>query len=538
MQTFLIGPIFKGLKMIPPGIHLISYASSNAQGSFAPTTAFFIHLHASQVAAWRWNPQDEILSPITNHNEDELTRLTTTVKSYQLDQHLAPYDIASHNIWNMLSNKISDQVLDKIAPIGGNINMLQDVCSTQRGRSMTKAEQALEQHLQEGRKAFEEKRASIQSSTTAVEQMEEEIHADVPIRVDTMTEEDNVSLQQQQRDSMGAPGSTTQAATSTATRASPSSAAAPHAGRCYFTPLPRLIKRAGLSPADLTALNLDKTKTLLELFSTKYNHDRKSFIGEFQFAYLSFLVGHSLDGFLQWKSFLTLMFSCEDAVTVLSFPDRNHEDGSSMSTLPVVSEQEEHKDAIIALFVDFLDAFHAQVFYTLQDSPHDNTTALNNNNNNITMMMDVSDTHPSMGYGTLNTDAETRDEQQHGGGGISSSSLLGAPIVDELMHDSFLRRKCTQWLRWVLYEHTTTAPAPAPAVPSQTVVIPEKIVAAAQRVARVLKHVVRWDCQRMIVELKGIVAAGNHSLTRDEYLEDDEDGPVVVDDIPEEYVMM
>ena len=36
--------------------------------------------------------------------------------------------------------------------------------------------------------------------------------------------------------------------------------------------------------------------------------------GEYQFAFLSFLLGHSIDGFLQWKRFLILMLGCEKAV--------------------------------------------------------------------------------------------------------------------------------------------------------------------------------------------------------------------------------
>ena len=35
--------------------------------------------------------------------------------------------------------------------------------------------------------------------------------------------------------------------------------------------------------------------------------------GEFQFAFLAFLLGHSLEGFSQWKAFLQLLFGCEAA---------------------------------------------------------------------------------------------------------------------------------------------------------------------------------------------------------------------------------
>jgi hypothetical protein len=39
----------------------------------------------------------------------------------------------------------------------------------------------------------------------------------------------------------------------------------------------------------------------------------RSAAGEFQFAFLAFLLGHSMEGFAQWKAFLCLMFGCDDA---------------------------------------------------------------------------------------------------------------------------------------------------------------------------------------------------------------------------------
>ena len=49
MQTFLVGPKFKGIKMVPPGTHFISYNSSSGQGDFGPTTSFFLPIRIGQV---------------------------------------------------------------------------------------------------------------------------------------------------------------------------------------------------------------------------------------------------------------------------------------------------------------------------------------------------------------------------------------------------------------------------------------------------------------------------------------------------------
>ncbi|KAF3524324.1 hypothetical protein F2Q69_00050868 [Brassica cretica] len=46
----LVGPAFKGIKMIPPGIHFVFYSSSTRDGKeFSPTIGFFVDVAPSQV---------------------------------------------------------------------------------------------------------------------------------------------------------------------------------------------------------------------------------------------------------------------------------------------------------------------------------------------------------------------------------------------------------------------------------------------------------------------------------------------------------
>lgn len=48
-QTFLVGPKFMGVKMVPPGTHLVAYNSASGQGDFGPTTCFFATIKSGQV---------------------------------------------------------------------------------------------------------------------------------------------------------------------------------------------------------------------------------------------------------------------------------------------------------------------------------------------------------------------------------------------------------------------------------------------------------------------------------------------------------
>jgi hypothetical protein len=84
-------------------------------------------------------------------------------------------------------------------------------------------------------------------------------------------------------------------------------------GRCFYTHLPRLIKRAGLVGSELTALNLDKSQQLEFVLMNSYGGSEDLLLGELQFAFIAFLMGQSLEAFGQWKAIVSLFFSCEAA---------------------------------------------------------------------------------------------------------------------------------------------------------------------------------------------------------------------------------
>ena len=82
---------------------------------------------------------------------------------------------------------------------------------------------------------------------------------------------------------------------------------------------------------------------------------------------------------------------------------------------------------------------------------------------------------------------------------------LGTPMVEELLADSFLRKLCTNWLRWITTEASgTVGPVPQP------------LLEAAVAVATVLEKTLGWNCGPV------------QELYSDE---DDEDGPVVVEGV-------
>jgi hypothetical protein len=57
--------------------------------------------------------------------------------------------------------------------------------------------------------------------------------------------------------------------------------------------------RTGLTPAQLTALNMDKTEALVGCAAGRWGGDARKLVGEMQFAFVAFMCGQSLQGELE-----------------------------------------------------------------------------------------------------------------------------------------------------------------------------------------------------------------------------------------------
>ncbi|KAK9115803.1 hypothetical protein Sjap_014750 [Stephania japonica] len=120
-QMFSVGPLFKGVKMIPPGPHFVYYNSSNRHGNeFSPVVGFFINACPSEVLVCKWNQQEERLARLP---EEEEERYSTAVRNLEFDRHLGPYSLSHYGDWKRISNYITKSTIERIEPIGGEISV-------------------------------------------------------------------------------------------------------------------------------------------------------------------------------------------------------------------------------------------------------------------------------------------------------------------------------------------------------------------------------------------------------------------------------
>jgi len=83
----------------------------------------------------------------------------------------------------------------------------------------------------------------------------------------------------------------------------------------FFTQLPRARVPKGASPEEVTRLHHDRSPQLDELIEKELKHVELDLLGELQMAFIAFLLGQNFDAYEQWRGLLSLLCSCEDAVT-------------------------------------------------------------------------------------------------------------------------------------------------------------------------------------------------------------------------------
>eukprot|EP00055_Hartaetosiga_balthica_P005444 m.15971 g.15971 ORF g.15971 m.15971 type:complete len:394 (-) comp4551_c0_seq1:123-1304(-) len=244
-MAWTTGPRFKGVKMVPKGLHFIYHSavdsSSSATLSAAPRAGFFIFMDAGDAVKSVWNEEGEQLELIKIDNDDKL-RIKDDLQN--LDRYLGKYPDEQLRSWTSLTKFITHPTLQRVQPTCGYVSsapIMQGVSGVM-GKRGSKEES--------GAQKFKDSWKHLQ-----------------PV--------DGTSFS--------------------------------------FTSIPTRLFPPGCSGADLTKHSMDKSYTL-EYVLSQIPEGENGFVGEFQLAFIIFLVGQVFEGFEQWKAFVHLLCSCDDAI--------------------------------------------------------------------------------------------------------------------------------------------------------------------------------------------------------------------------------
>lgn len=283
-QGFTVGPKFKGVKMLPPGAHFITYRSISAQGGASPASGFFLFAKPRQIIVKVWDASIEAV--VDMQEDDEAERYAAGVRRFDFDSHLAPYNMHAARTWAQLSGCITEQHVAKLAPVNGTISIMAEAGEDpELENPKTDAERKLVQHLAAGRALIAERmrqKQQEQQQQPGSQQQQGDSSCAVSHAAPTAREGNSTAAQGDSMDVDGAaqsappPLMTITDSTATATQADMAATEQPGtperqsqqagvSGRCFYTQLPRLVKQAGKTAAELTALNMDKSRVLQQV---------------------------------------------------------------------------------------------------------------------------------------------------------------------------------------------------------------------------------------------------------------------------------
>ncbi|XP_069727872.1 protein AAR2 homolog [Phaenicophaeus curvirostris] len=131
-----VGPRFRGLKMVPPGLHFVH---CSAGGGAGPRSGLFLSLRRREVRPLRWDAALEALRPLPEGDGEALRE-----NLRELDPFLGPYPYESLKRWVSLSGCLSQAAVERLQPESGLVCAFSEVLPVAAGRhSRDRAEQRL-----------------------------------------------------------------------------------------------------------------------------------------------------------------------------------------------------------------------------------------------------------------------------------------------------------------------------------------------------------------------------------------------------------
>lgn len=210
----------------------------------------------------RWDAETEDLCPLTD--PDDAERVRDAVLAFRMDRNLGTYPSAQIDMWSKLTAYISPATLRMVSSTSGRLSSLAD-------------------ELPPGMR-------------------------DVPSRADVRPV---VVTRNAERAQALADGSDPVA---NAAAAMPSFDDWVASMKPRFSDVPQRLLPANCSAADRTFHMLDKSFALDSFIEQQFGGDVTRLLGELQYSFAVFLVGHSFAGFEQWRKLLILICSSNRAV--------------------------------------------------------------------------------------------------------------------------------------------------------------------------------------------------------------------------------
>ncbi|KAI9479547.1 A1 cistron-splicing factor [Zychaea mexicana] len=124
-NAWTIGPLFKGVKMIPPGLHFVYFSATSKEGVQGIRTGFFHYFESKEILVREWNPQTEDLRDETELDPDQVERYKINIRDF--DRNMGPYPLDPpifYDRWRKLTNYITSGLVRRVLPNNGKVSHL------------------------------------------------------------------------------------------------------------------------------------------------------------------------------------------------------------------------------------------------------------------------------------------------------------------------------------------------------------------------------------------------------------------------------
>jgi len=103
--SWSIGPKFRGLKMIPPGLHFVFYSAVSKEGTVAPRTGFFHCFKEKEILVKRYDTLQETIVDSDTQYQPKC-----------IDTMLAPYPYHHYHRWCSLTTHVTSTTVTRVQP--------------------------------------------------------------------------------------------------------------------------------------------------------------------------------------------------------------------------------------------------------------------------------------------------------------------------------------------------------------------------------------------------------------------------------------
>ncbi|KAJ1675837.1 hypothetical protein EV182_000472 [Spiromyces aspiralis] len=277
MNTWEIGPLFKGIKLIPPGIHFIHYSTTADSGHSGMRMGFFHDFREGEILVKKWNASEEQLYPGSGLLENQVQEIKKGIRYF--DPNLGAYQFdpapnSAHSRWvNLISHVTHD-------------TLVRDLPSDFQISSATGSAYDVEEM-----EAAKKKQARIAEAGVTSRTNEGQPAATDPDQVAATMTAAAVSrfrCEQQPMDSSNS----------------------------LNFPLIDLVRSfpQNASPETITQYSRDKSWKLRSLLRRHFGNDPNQLLADLQLSFVILLIGQNFSAFEHWKRIVHLLTSCTEAL--------------------------------------------------------------------------------------------------------------------------------------------------------------------------------------------------------------------------------